>query len=317
MFTPLLAPAALALAAAPATTVPSAPATAPAAEMPLAPPPRARRVHTPGDPLEGFNRVMFGIYEGLDKVIYRPAAITYKTVVPKPVRTGLRHVLSNLTEPVVFVAYLLEGKPKRAGQTFARFAINSTVGLGGIIDVAKSKSVDLPHHNNGFGAVLGVWGVKPGPYVFLPVIGPSSLRDLLGTGADGVLLPYTVGKPFDRTDYQTVTAVIGGLDQRAESDAELKALFADAVDRYATLRSVWQQNRAAEIDEIKHGPDTPSQATTEFDDPLTDPEQAGKAPLEAKAPDSSARELADPLTDPAAPTPEPTPQPAQPQPSGN
>lgn len=254
-----------------------------------------------GDSLEGFNRAMFGTWRVLDKAVYRPAAMAYKHVAPKPLRTGIRHVLSNLTEPLVFLNFLLQGKPRSASRTLARFVLNSTVGIGGLIDVAKDKSINLPHRDNGFGTTLALYGVGPGPYIFLPFLGPSNLRDLLGSSSEGLLIPLTVGKPFDTLEYQLSTAVLGGLDQRAESDDALKALLSGAVDPYATLRSAWQQNRAAEIEAIRHGGEAPrvEQDQPEFEDPLADPADAKPATSQPVP------ELSDPLEDPAAPPPTP------------
>lgn len=254
-------------------------------------PPPQTGDQTPGDPLEGFNRAMFGIHDALDKAIYRPVAMGYKHVVPKPVRTGLRNFFSNLTEPVVFLNYLLQFRFGKAVRTLVRFTVNSTLGIGGIVDVAGTTDVALPHHDNSFGDTLAYYGVKPGPYLFLPLLGPTTLRDMLGTPIDGAVLPVAVGKPFTRPLYQTTSGVIPGLDLRAESDPELRALFAGAVDRYATLRSVWLQNRAAEVAEM-HRHKT---AAPELDDPMRDP----GAPAQPAQP-SNSRELQDPLEDPAA-----------------
>lgn len=245
----------------------------------------------PKDPLEGFNRAMFEIHQGLDKSIYRPAAMGYKHVVPKPVRSGLRNFFSNLTEPIVFLNYLLQLRFGKAARTLGRFTINSTIGLGGILDVAASKDIGLRHRNNSFGDTLAYYGVGPGPYLFLPLIGPTTLRDVLGGPLDGAVLPVAVGKPFDSWQYQLASGVITGLDLRAESDPELKALFAGAVDPYATLRSVWLQNRAAEVSELRHHRKSAS-PVPELTDTLRDPAAASSP--------SEARELQDPLADPAA-----------------
>ena len=265
--------------------------------------PRSRHHHAKGDPLEGFNRAMFKVFKVLDRFLYRPVAIAYKAVIPKLVRTGVRHVFSNATEPIVLLNDVLQLKPKRAIRTLGRLAVNSTIGLGGIFDVAKTSEFDLPHHDNGFGNTLGRYGIGPGPYLFLPIIGPSSFRDLIGDGADGAVLPYAVGTPFDRSEYQVSQAVLTGLDQRAEADQEMRALESGAVDPYATLRSAYQQNRAAAIAEIRHGSNAPPEA---LDDPLADPDAAvpGKSTSPAPLPADDA------LVDPAAPAPPPaTPKP--------
>ncbi|HEV8408741.1 MAG TPA: VacJ family lipoprotein, partial [Sphingomicrobium sp.] len=222
--------------------------------------------HYPGDPLEGFNRTMFRIQFGIDKSIYGPVSRGYQHVVPKPARSGLRNFFRNLTEPVVFLNDLLQLKPGRAARTFARFTINTTVGLAGFLDVAASKAVNLPHRNNSFGNTLAYYGVHAGPYLFLPLVGPTTLRDFLGEPVDGAVLPVAVGRPFTETRYRITSAVITGLDQRAEAEPELRALLGGAVDPYATLRSVWLQNRAAEISQL-HSHSKASAPAPELEDP--------------------------------------------------
>ncbi|WP_374148151.1 VacJ family lipoprotein [Sphingomonas sp. 28-63-12] len=282
-------------AAAPLPAEQSQPATAPAtmtvAERPGSTPDIATpRHHARGDPWEGFNRWMFRRQQGFDRAVFRPLARGYGTIVPKPVRTGLRHLLSHITEPIVFLNDLLQLKPKRAVRTLARFLINTTAGIGGLLDVAKTAK--LPHRDNGLGNTLARYGVGPGPYLFLPFVGPTGLRDLFGAQVDGVLYPVVIGRPFDRLDYQLSTTVIGGLDLRNESDAGFKALLDGAADPYATLRSVYQQNRAAEVAELTGKTVEPAG----LDDPLLDPEAAptdqpaagdpepGAAPAPASAP---------------------------------
>lgn len=295
----VMAPALVAPAEQVETPVEAAPADPPKAEAP-APEPvaTARHGHARGDSLEGFNRAMFSVWETLDKAAYRPAALAYKHVTPKPLRTGIRHVLSNIGEPLVFLNFILQGKPGRASKTLARFVINSTIGIGGVIDVAKDKSINLPHRDNSFGSTLALYGVGPGPYIFLPFLGPSTLRDLFGSAAQGLVLPMAVGKPFNKIEYQVATGVVGGLDQRAEADDQLKALLSGAVDPYATLRSAWFQNRVAQIDALRsHQSEATGADQPELDDPLADPQQPGDAKPAAP---SQAPELSDPLTDPAA-----------------
>lgn len=248
-----------------AATPVAAPVTAPLSVTP----PVVRRTHAKGDPWEGFNRAMFRLNQGFDRAVFRPLAFGYKTVVPKPVRGGLRHFFSNLLEPIVFLNDLLQLKPKRAIKTFARFLINSTAGVGGLLDLAKDDG--LPHRENGFGNTLARYGVKPGPYVFLPFFGPSTLRDLVASQADGFILPLNIGDPFDRLEFQVTRGLVTGLDLRVQSDAELKALLDGAADPYATLRSVYLQNRALEVAEVR-GEAAPSPLDDPLADPLADPE---------------------------------------------
>lgn len=297
----------------------SSPPAAPVAPTPIVPAAKPARHHAPGDPLEGVNRKLFSIHNFFDRILFRPISRVYKAIIPKPLRTGIRHIFSNLDEPVVFVNDVLQLKPKRAIRTFARFAINSTVGVGGVLDVAKKA--DLPHRPNGFGDTLGRYGVGPGPYLFIPFIGPTTLRDLLGTTADDALLPVTIPEPFSRKEYTLTRGVITGIDLRVESDADLKALYAGAADHYASLRSVYLQDRAAEIDEIRHGVATPK-----LDDPLLDP-GATAAPADPATPpaadaspaspsitpptmapsEPASLDTSDPLRDPAEKAPPPKP----------
>jgi phospholipid-binding lipoprotein MlaA len=333
MILPAMVPAAALLIQAPQ------PATAPASPAPVATPvvsapavstpgdtmgrvvPARRGRHAKGDPFERFNRYWFRRQQGFDRHFLRPAALGYRHIVPRFVRTGLRNVFSNLGEPLVFLNYVLQLKPGKAIETATRFAMNSTLGLGGVVDVAKSPAIRLPHRPNGLGDTLGYYGVKPGPYLFLPLLGPTPLRDLVGGQGEAVILPFAVGTPFDRAEYQVTRAVVTGLDARAEADDDLKAILGDAVDPYATFRSVFLQDRAGEIANL-HGPRWHASArSSELTDPLADPAAAGgsgatgsdarvsqsplvdpaASPPSSPAPASTARELQDPLTDPAMP----------------
>lgn len=271
--------------------------TNPVAVAVPAPAPRASG-HAPGDPFEKLNRSLFSRQQKFDRGFFRPLARAYATIIPKFIRTGLRHLLSHIREPIVFANDILQLKPKRAAQTFARFFINTTAGIGGLFDVAKTA--ELPHRNNGLGNTLARYGVGPGPYLFIPFVGPTQLRDLFGTAADGFVYPVAIGSPFNRTDFQVSTGVIEGLDKRAEADAGFKALLDGAADPYATLRSVYQQDRAAEIAEIKGMAASPGG----LDDPLLDPEADPTAPVD------STGETPPEATDPLAPSDAPAPAPA-------
>lgn len=257
-------------------------------------------VRTKGDPLEGFNRAMYRLHTGLDRVIFRPVAFGYKAVVPKPVRSGIRNIFNNLPEPIVFLNDLLQLRPKRAVKTFARFLINSTAGIGGLLDLAKDDG--LPRRTNGFGNTLARYGVGPGPYIFLPFFGPSTLRDLTAGQADSFVLPLAIGNPFDRLEFQLPRGGVTGLDLRIETDGQLKALLDGATDPYATLRSVYLQNRAAEVAEVRGD----GAAQPLLDDPLPDPEPDAPpaTPPQASADPAAATTPAAPAT-PEAPPPAP------------
>jgi phospholipid-binding lipoprotein MlaA len=280
---------------APAEAQPAAEATAMPAPARFQDAPQAAEAnarHAPGDPLEGLNRRFYAINQGLDRAIVRPLALGYAKIVPKPVRAGVRHFFTNLTEPIVFLNDLLQIQPKRAVGTLGRFVINTTLGLAGLIDVAKGEK--LPHRSNGFGNTLGAYGVKAGPYLYLPILGPSDLRDLGGGAADGLVLPTLIGSPFNRTDYRIASTVLNGLDQRAEVDSELTTLTNSALDPYATLRSVYLQSRAAAIAALKDKDAAEVDGATDagigaLDDPLIDP-GAGSAGSPSSATDPASLE---------------------------
>jgi phospholipid-binding lipoprotein MlaA len=297
---------------APAPTIPPASA-APAPASPQAQA-QATPTHAPGDPYEKFNRAMFQGHDAFDRAILGPVARVYIHVIPKPIRSAVHNMLVTLSEPVVFFNFMLQLKFGKAAETAARFIFNATVGFAGTIDFAKGHGIDLPHRSNGFGNTLGFYGVKPGPYLFLPFIGPTDLRDIIGGQIDGLLMPLVIGKRFYQLDFLIPYAIASALDQRSRADADLKSLFASAVDPYATLRSVYLQDRAGEIAALKGqtAATTPSPIDTdlvdpearaphasmapELQDPLADPDAKGTAPP------SNAPELRDPMTDPAAPS---------------
>lgn len=256
-----------------ATTAPTTTATAPDPfEDEL-----AQQIKPNDDPLEGFNRISFTVSMAIDKVVLRPLALTYHAITPKPLRDGFRNGLSNLGEPMVFINDILQLKPKRAARTLGRFLINTLLGIGGLFDVAKGKKFKLPHHSNRLSDTLGFYGVKPGPYIYLPILGPATFRD----GVDRVpgLVPWYDDKLYQHGRGTAVT-IVSGLDERAENDASLKALLDDSVDPYATFRETWLQQRKGEIEQLK----------------APDGQEPGSA--DAASPNSA---LDDPLVDPAAP----------------
>lgn len=206
----------------------------------------ARQRHAPGDPLETMNLKLFGVTQSLDKSLAGPVAMGYKRTIPSPVRTGLRNFLGNLDAPVVFLNDLLQFKPARAGRTLGRFTVNSTIGVGGFFDVAKRDPLNLPYRRNGFANTLGYYGVKTGAYVYLPFVGPTTIRDMVGGVADTFVLPLSVGTPFNSLYYTIPTTAISALDDRAEFDDQIQA-FRRTVDPYVTYRNYYLARRKAEI----------------------------------------------------------------------
>lgn len=233
----------------PASSVPPAQAPAPAGgqkEIVVT----GRRA-SPDDPLEDLNSASFEVVQSVDKAIVAPLAFAYEDVVPRPIRKGLRNFLHNLGEPVVFLNFMLQLKPGKAAETLGRFVINTTIGAAGLVDVAKRKPFNLPHRRNGFANTLGYYGVKPGPYFYLPLIGPTTLRDFIGNRLDLLVLPIAIGNQFSRPEYALPVAGLSELNTRIEFDDELRQIRATR-DPYVAARSYYLRRRQAEIDAL-HG----------------------------------------------------------------
>ena len=204
------------------------------------------------DPFERFNRGNFALNARLDRFLIRPLSRVSSGLTPGPIGHAIQNVLRTLNEPVVILNDLLQLRPARAAKTAGRLFVNVTIGLLGTVDVAKK--LGAPYHPNGFGDTLGHYGVEPGPYLYLPVLGPSDVRDLFGGGVDAVSSPIFFVRYAYKNDVLLTLNIVGGLNERATVDDELQTLLSDATDPYATLRSTYLQARQGEID----GGETPS-----------------------------------------------------------
>lgn len=202
-----------------------------------------------GDPLQDFNVASFNVAQDIDRAVLAPTSRAYQKVVPQSVRTGFGNFLKNLREPVVFVNFLLQLKIGKAAETAGRFAINSTIGVAGVMDVAKKKPFYLPGRRNSFANTLGFYGVKPGPFFFAPLLGPTTLRDLFGNIMDQVV-PIGPVQPFRGRATTLPIAVLSSLDYRAEFDVELERQRATE-DPYMAARRYYLERRQAEIDALK------------------------------------------------------------------
>jgi phospholipid-binding lipoprotein MlaA len=204
----------------------------------------------PSDPFEATNRRVLDFNMALDDRVIRPVAEAYRVALPEELRARIRLFLANLNEPVVLANNVLQGRFLDAGHTLMRFYINTTAGLVGMFDVATPAGI--ARRTGDFGQTLHAWGVPEGPYLMLPILGPSNPRDLVGTAVDAVGSP--VGLATSAVT-GTITAqlvgvgrgTVGGLDMRAEALEELDALRRESIDFYARLRSVAQQRREAEV----------------------------------------------------------------------
>lgn len=200
-----------------------------------------------GDPLEPLNRVIFKFNELFRGFILGPATEIYSIFIPPPVRTAIGNVLANLRTPIVLANDVLQGRPGAAWQTTQRFAINSTLGIGGIVDRAAKMGIE--GHDEDFGQTMGVWGVGEGFYLVLPLFGPSNPRDAVGKHVvDGYFDPLDMW--LDNTNRDAAVwarASVGGVDTYSGVVDELDQIRKTSIDFYAALRSMYRQKRAAEI----------------------------------------------------------------------
>jgi phospholipid-binding lipoprotein MlaA len=196
----------------------------------------------PDDPWENTNREIFEFNMGLDRAVMRPVSRGYRAVVPDPARQGISNALDNLTEPRTLINNVLQGDSEAAWNTFMRFMINTTVGLGGLFDVTTAGNFE--RRKEDFGQTLAVWGVDSGPYVMLPLFGPSTGRDTAGFVVDTVTDPFGLIFGFVPAVARTGTQMV---DNRSELIEETEVLEDTAIDLYASVRTLYFQNREHEI----------------------------------------------------------------------
>jgi len=215
---------------------------APAASTP--PPPASDETN---DPYEATNRAIFGFNQSVDRAVLVPVANAYRAVIPNPpFRDMIHDFLQNLNSPIIFANDVLQGQPGLAGQTLGRAVLNTTIGFGGIIDVAAKLGV--PYHTNDLGITLATWGVAPGPYLMLPVLGPSNPRDLFGDVADSFGDPGNiVASEHNKIWASFARGVVSGIDERSRNIESLAEIERTSLDYYATIRSLARQRRAAQI----------------------------------------------------------------------
>jgi phospholipid-binding lipoprotein MlaA len=199
------------------------------------------------DPFEDTNRGVFGFNKAVDDTVLVPVSKAYRTVVPPPMRQSMHDFMQNLNGPVIFMNDMLQGEVGLAAKTFARLAINTTVGVGGMFDVA-TRVVGIPYHSNDLGITLAVWGFAAGPYVIIPVLGPSNPRDIVGQIGDGFADPgnYVAGQHHLLWAVMT-RSLTSGIDHRSRNIETLADIERTALDNYATIRSLYRQRREAEI----------------------------------------------------------------------
>ncbi len=197
---------------------------------------------TAQDPLQPFNRAMFTFNDVVDRALIRPLAVGYRAVLPQPIRNGVNNFFDNLRAPTTLLNDILQGKPKRAQETINRFLVNSTMGVLGFVDIASR--LGFPDHEEDYGQTLAVWGVPAGPYLVLPFLGPSTVRDALGRVPE-----FYIADPLWQPDDTAVTVTRFGLravDIRSRL-LDLDRIVQMQVDPYLFFRETYLQNRQRAI----------------------------------------------------------------------
>lgn len=222
-------------------------ATPPAASEPEV----VAEYRTDNDPLEPANRAMYAANEWLDRSVTRPVAVEYRNHVPRPVRNSIRNALNNLRSPVILVNDMLQGQPRRAGDTLGRFLLNTTLGVAGIFDVAEAW-FGVPRHAEDFGQTLAVWGAGEGPYLFLPLVGPTNPRDLAGSGVDGAAsiasIASLLGPGAAATGFRYARTGMGLVGTREALIGPVDEMRRTSLDPYVTYRSAYRQRRQVDIE---------------------------------------------------------------------
>ena len=223
----------------------------------------------PRDPWEGYNRGMFAVNEALDKAIIKPIAIGYEFIIPEPIRILVTNVFSNLGDVVIGVNDLLQGRGEQAFNDFGRVIINTTLGFGGLFDVAGNAG--WYKTDNDFGVTFARWGAPSGPYFVLPILGPSNVRDTFGWAANIAASPLSFVVK-DPTAYYTAWGV-NFVNTRANLFPAEKIIEEAATDKYSYLRDAFMQNR---LNLIYDGEPPPGLGEIESDDPESEPKTPEK-----------------------------------------
>ena len=249
------------------------------------------------DPLEPLNRQTLDLNLFIDRILLKPATQVYIAIVPEEGRDAVKRALDNMKEPVVVINNVLQGEIKRAGVSVGRFTVNTTLGLAGLLDIAAKMG--LEKESGDFGQTMFVWGLPEGPYLILPLLGPSSPRDLIGMGADAYIDPFSflaTAKSVDQI--QIARFVVDGIDQRARVMDVLDDLEKNSLDFYAQLRSLSQQKRAAEL---RHGA-APEPGSDFYQDPSKTPAAKPSAALPQQPRSPAGPALVRPGANAAAPS---------------
>jgi len=199
----------------------------------------------PQDPLEPFNRNMSEFNESVDAMVLKPVATVYRDVTPDLVRTGVSNFFANLGDVWSFINATLQLRPREASENFLRFGVNTAFGMGGVLDIASEMGIERTRLD--FGQTLGRWGVPPGPYLVLPIFGPSSIRDAAGFGVEarGDLV-----QGIDSTGTRNALTVLRAVETRANLLRATSMLEGAALDKYSFTRDVYLRRRQSQIENL-------------------------------------------------------------------
>lgn len=222
------------------------------------------------DPLEPMNRYFFSVNMFLDEMLLKPFAGYYNIALPQVAKDGIRGILRNVNTPVILANDLFQGEGNRAGITAGRFFINTTLGVGGIFDVAKHFG--MPYHEEDFGQTLAVWGSGEGPYLMIPIMGPSNPRDAAGSVVDKLLDPMTyIGYIYNVGYINTIRGGLEAIDTRSRNMQAIDDLQKGSIDFYATIRSLYRQQRNDAIRNGKEDDDLTPKVTSDLSIPADKP----------------------------------------------
>jgi phospholipid-binding lipoprotein MlaA len=218
------------------------------------------------DPLESFNRTVFSFNDALDQGVFRPTALAYRKTIPIPIRSSIDNFLKWLNGPVIITNGIMQGDLVAAKNSSTRFFMNTT--SLGLIDAAADFGIK--HRSEDFGQTLGIYGVSSGPYVVLPLLGPTNVRDIIGRVVDNFLNPLSyIGTLNSRLPYTVSKNIVSAINFRSENFDQIDDLRTNSLDAYAKVRTIYGQRRRAAINNgkvpINISTQDPSKAFEEYD----------------------------------------------------
>jgi phospholipid-binding lipoprotein MlaA len=287
-----------------------APATALAQEAaPYAHPPETQQPESQQaaiiDPWEDFNRAMFATHDVVDRAVLEPVGRGYRAVTPDPVRRSVRAFLRNLRSPVILANDLLQGEFERAGLTIVRFGLNTTVGFLGLFDPATGLGIE--GHDEDFGQTLAVWGIDTGPYLFIPLLGPTTLRDGGGRLVDAALDPFNYTQFKNVETFRIARTAVGAVSARESVLDAVDGIRRDSMDPYASIRTSYVLLRQSAIQNgrtnVQDLPDFNDTYDLLEDDAATTTGTTGETPqhLDPNANPAVDEGLAEPEPEPTSP----------------